>query len=340
MKKVCICLLSAFAVCLILSAGINTEDADCSGPVLNNKSLPDGTVLSDDGKTLITAPSNAVNYVIPSTVETVSGYAFFKCSKMQSITFPESVKTLEAHTFDGLGLITVYVPKDVPYMSSIPPFFNIIQEGGESYTVTFESNGGSTVESQTVAEGESASRPEDPTKSGYVFGGWYEDAAASRPYTFGTAVGSNITLYAKWYEDVIFTSVPSVKDIIAAVDGRSITLSLDAEDYVYIIWDMGDDAEYTTYGNSITHSYERSGEYTVTATAVNSYGSAAPVTYKVEIENDENPDNNYAAVLIGCIAAAVCFILVFYFCNIYWAILAAVFALIVCCVLAFSGVLP
>lgn len=339
MKKVGICLLSAFAVCLILSANINDDDAGGSGLVLSNKSLPDGTVLSDDSKTLITAPSNAVNYVIPNTVETVSGYAFFKCSKMQSITFPESVKTLEAHTFDGLGLITVYVPKDVPYMSSIPPFFNIISTGGESYTVTFESNGGSTVASQTVAEGESASRPEDPTKSGYVFGGWYLDAAASKPYTFGTAVDSNITLYAEWYEDVIFTSVPSVKDIIATVDGRNVTISLDAEDYVYIIWDMGDDAEYTTYGNSITHSYERNGEYTVTATAVNSYGSATPVTYRIDIENAEESNNDYTAVIIGCIAAAVCFILVFYFCNIYWAILAAVFAFIVCCVLAFSEVL-
>ena len=340
MKKVCICLLSAFAVCLVLSANINTDDAGGSDPALGNQSLSDGTVLSDDGKTLITAPSNAVNYTIPNTVETVAGYAFFKCSKMQSITFPESVKTLEAHTFDGLGLITVYVPKDVPYMSSIPPFFNIVSTGGESYTVSFESNGGSAVESQTVAEGESASRPEDPVKSGHVFGGWCEDAAVSRPYTFGTAVSSNITLYAKWYEDVVFTSVPSVKDIIATVDGRSVTLSLDAEDYVYIIWDMGDDAEYTTYGNSITHSYERSGEFTVTATAVNSYGSATPVTYKIDIKNDEDSNDNYIAVLIGCIAAAVCFVLVFYLCNIYWAILAAVFVFIVCCVLAFSGVLP
>lgn len=337
MKKVCICLLSALAVCLIISANTSTEENN-NGLILGNKSLPDGTVLSDDGKTLITAPSNAVDYIIPDTVETVAGYAFFKCNKMQSITFPENVKTLEAHTFDGLGLITAYVPKDVSYMSSIPPFFNIVFTGGESYTVTFESNGGSAVESQTVSEGDPASRPVDPTKSGYVFGGWYIDAALSTPYTFGTVVSTNTTLYAKWYEDVIFTSVPSVKDIIATVDGRNVTLSLDAEDYIYIIWDMGDNAEYTTYGNSVTHSYEKSGEYTVTATAVNSYGSASPVTYKVDVGQSEKSGDNYAAIIIGGIIAAVCFILIYYLFNISWAVLTALLVFIICCILAFSGV--
>ncbi|WP_400195388.1 InlB B-repeat-containing protein [Candidatus Methanomassiliicoccus intestinalis] len=336
MKKAGICLLSVLAVCLILSA--NTDTGECNDIILGNKSLPDGTILSDDGKTLINASSAAVNYTIPDTVETVAGYAFFKCSSIKSITFQENVKTIESHAFDGLGLITVNVPKNAPYMSSIPPFFNIVTVGGANYTVTFESNGGSAVASQNISEGESASRPVDPVKSGYVFGGWYRDAALSMPYTFGTAVGGNITLYAKWYEDIVFTSVPSVNDIIATADGRTITFSLDAEDYVYIIWNMGDDAEYTTYGNSITHCYERNGSYTVTATAVNSYGSAAPVTYNIDIENNEKSSIGYAAVLAGCIIAAVCFILVFYFCNIYWAVLSAAFIFIIYCILIFSGV--
>jgi len=45
------------------------------------------------------------------------------------------------------------------------------------YTVTFNSNGGSAVASQTVNEGDDATKPADPTQTGYVFAGWYEEAA-------------------------------------------------------------------------------------------------------------------------------------------------------------------
>ena len=42
----------------------------------------------------------------------------------------------------------------------------------KTYTVTFDSTGGSLVESQTVTEGETLTRPTTPTKEGYEFLGW------------------------------------------------------------------------------------------------------------------------------------------------------------------------
>ncbi len=65
-------------------------------------------------------------------------------------------------------------------------------------TVTFNSNGGSSVASQTVADGSKATKPADPTKSGYTFGGWYTDSACTTAFDFNTVVTSDITLYAKW----------------------------------------------------------------------------------------------------------------------------------------------
>jgi uncharacterized repeat protein (TIGR02543 family) len=68
-----------------------------------------------------------------------------------------------------------------------------------TYTVTFESNGGSPVDSQTVAEGDTATRPENPTKDAYGFVYWYDNAELSEPrYDFDTPVTDDITLYAKW----------------------------------------------------------------------------------------------------------------------------------------------
>ena len=44
---------------------------------------------------------------------------------------------------------------------------------GKSYTVTFDSNGGSSVAKQTVVSGKYAKEPAAPTKSGYIVSGWY-----------------------------------------------------------------------------------------------------------------------------------------------------------------------
>ena len=65
----------------------------------------------------------------------------------------------------------------------------------KKYTVTFNSNGGSNVSSQTVSEGGKVSKPSNPTKSGYNFSGWTLNGVA---YNFNSAVKSNITLTATW----------------------------------------------------------------------------------------------------------------------------------------------
>ena len=89
------------------------------------------------------------------------------------------------------------------------------------YTVTFESNGGSAIAKQNVASGGTAIRPENPTKSGYVFGGWYKDAGFTAFYNFSEAVTFNITLYAKW----LVSSIKSEIGIeLAAIPGGTFTM--------------------------------------------------------------------------------------------------------------------
>lgn len=67
-----------------------------------------------------------------------------------------------------------------------------------SYTVTFDSDGGSSVSDQTVDAGDVATVPTPPTKSSYTFKGWYSDAALTTPYDFTTPVNADITIHAKW----------------------------------------------------------------------------------------------------------------------------------------------
>ena len=66
------------------------------------------------------------------------------------------------------------------------------------YTVTFNTNGGSSVPSQEVTSGGKASEPSVPSKKGYEFKGWYKDSDLTQAYNFNTAVTGNLTLYAKW----------------------------------------------------------------------------------------------------------------------------------------------
>lgn len=73
----------------------------------------------------------------------------------------------------------------------------------QRFTITFNSNGGSNVESQKVFPNEKVTKPGNPTKepdgfTTYDFDGWYTDEACSEEYNFESEVTKDITLYAKW----------------------------------------------------------------------------------------------------------------------------------------------
>ena len=67
-----------------------------------------------------------------------------------------------------------------------------------TYTVKYESNGGSDVESVKLTSGKVAQKPETPVKDGYTFDGWYLDKELTTAYDFETKVTKSFTLYAKW----------------------------------------------------------------------------------------------------------------------------------------------
>ena len=70
------------------------------------------------------------------------------------------------------------------------------------YNVTFNVDGGSTIPNQLVKEGEYATQPTAPTKSGYVFDGWYKENTFTNAWNFATdKINKPTTIYAKWIED-------------------------------------------------------------------------------------------------------------------------------------------
>jgi uncharacterized repeat protein (TIGR02543 family) len=69
-----------------------------------------------------------------------------------------------------------------------------------TYTVAFDSNGGTAVPSQTVESGGTLVEPQSPARAGYVFAGWHiQPDLSGSPWNFGAnAITADITLYAAW----------------------------------------------------------------------------------------------------------------------------------------------
>lgn len=74
-----------------------------------------------------------------------------------------------------------------------------------SYTIRYQTDGGSAVAQQLYDHGEYFQFPSAPEKSGYTFGGWYNEDF-TQEYTERVTVRENVTLYAKWIENSVAVS--------------------------------------------------------------------------------------------------------------------------------------
>ncbi|WP_345066204.1 InlB B-repeat-containing protein, partial [Leifsonia kafniensis] len=65
-------------------------------------------------------------------------------------------------------------------------------------TVSFDSQGGSTVAAVSVVNGTVIKAPKAPTRTGYTFAGWYTKATGGSTWNFAATVTTDVTLYAHW----------------------------------------------------------------------------------------------------------------------------------------------
>ena len=66
------------------------------------------------------------------------------------------------------------------------------------FVVSFNSNGGSAVNSQNISNGTTATAPSAPIRTGYSLVGWYTDNALTTAFDFTIPITGDLTLYAKW----------------------------------------------------------------------------------------------------------------------------------------------
>ena len=134
----------------------------------------------------------------------------------QTVTISNTEPARTGYTFTGWTTVAEPTPSDTVYKkgtehTSITAGLNNVtfyaQWSINSYEVSFETNGGSEVATQTVIYNNYAEEPSPaPTKPNYIFAGWYKDEGLQDVFTFSTTqVYNAITLYAKW--NPIYTKI-------------------------------------------------------------------------------------------------------------------------------------
>jgi len=115
--------------------------------------------------------------------------------------------TKEGYTFKGwlLNGVSYDFNKEVTgNITLVASWEENTTQADVTYTVTFDSKGGSNVTAVTVKENTKVTKPTDPTKEGYTFKGWLLDGVS---YDFNKDVTGNITLVASWEENTTPTPV-------------------------------------------------------------------------------------------------------------------------------------
>lgn len=106
--------------------------------------------------------------------------------------------------FDITTVITKNITLDAKWEQEKKTVSGSTTPATVKYSVSFNSDGGTTVKTQTVVKGGLATEPTDPVKAGYTFVGWYNGNVL---YDFSTKVTQNITLTAKYTKDVVVSYI-------------------------------------------------------------------------------------------------------------------------------------
>jgi len=270
-----------------------------------NFSSEDGVLFNKNKTTLRQYPAGKQgSYTIPNSVFFIGSYAFSGCTGLTSVTIPNSVTTIRWHAFSGCtGLTSVislratppltdggawpfnyinptvclYVPQSsiAAYRATGPwssfSCINSISELGYRI-VTFNSQGGSAVDSQPVLIDSKAAKPTAPTLPDYTFMGWYKEAAYTNLWDFDNdAVTADVTLYAKWLKSltanmlsiptVTYNAIPHIPNLTVTDGTKTLVINTD----------------YTVTLNSQTNA----GTYPVTVTGIGDYTGTRAVNFVI-----------------------------------------------------------
>ena len=254
---------------------------------------------SSSGRTLyFVSESDARNFesfASSSNIRTIGEYAFMSVDGVSSIVVPSCVSSIEDYAFAESSLTGVTLSSNVTSMgskifyncysgtvtlsdmtsapSNWPSDWNNYNSYSNKWSVesevaqrtatvtlyrNYNSSDTTIIDTMTVSVLE---YPEIPTRSGYVFAGWYSNRSASgSPYDFSQNVagGSNIRLYAKWIRNYGNTSslIPLNGSLTVSVPSRNNSSSTNSQYYyAFVPLTSGNVTIYSTDNSTDVYGY-------------------------------------------------------------------------------------
>ena len=153
-----------------------------------------------------------------------------------------------------------------------------------SYDVVFNSQGGSEVKGQSAKFDEKIEKPQEPTKAGYTFAGWYKEEQCENPWDFETdkVPAHNVTLYAKWIlNSTELNHAPTIK-----VEDKVLQVGDEFNPLAGVTAEDDEDGKIVlTEANIIknTVNMKEAGTYEVTYKVTDSKGASAVKTITVTV---------------------------------------------------------
>ncbi len=166
----------------------------------------------------ITVVADWVSYTLTTNTNNANAGTFteknnVKTTEGDSITL--TATTNAGYTFDGWFEGTTKVSSNLTYTFKMPGknvtltakwtantytvTYDDTQATRNNVVVTFNYNySGSTPTTVTLTNGQKLNYPTNPTRSGYVFAGWYTNSSCTTAYNFSGTITADMTLYASW----------------------------------------------------------------------------------------------------------------------------------------------
>ena len=104
------------------------------------------------------------------------------CCDLDAVLCGTAHHHVHGHTVTAVTDVAVITTTDKALQNADEPVFvqDLVRPGLASWKVTFVTSGASAVPQQMVPQGGQLEKPADPARTGYVFTGWFRDAALKR----------------------------------------------------------------------------------------------------------------------------------------------------------------
>ena len=178
----------------ILPKTINSAITQLTAPVKNE--VPQTEIETDEYTAMVVWSPEVTDKFVYNTVYTAT------ITITPKVNY--TVKGIAENGYTVSGAQTVTNEADSATITAVYAATGSKSSGGSGstkrYTVSFNTNGGNKITSQTVAKDNSVKEPTAPIKENFEFAGWYTDKELTTKYDFTEKVTKSFTLYAKWTE--------------------------------------------------------------------------------------------------------------------------------------------